>query len=56
MSRGISGSFGAEFSGMPSLTKVEFRLGQDGHAQNVGVLMEPMMEGELIWWDRIGNS
>lgn len=52
----VSGDFwalGAEFTGMPALTKVEFRLGPDGRTQSVGVLIEPAMKGELIWWDRI---
>jgi hypothetical protein len=55
----ISGDFwalGAEFSGMPALTKLEFRLGQDGHAHSVGLLMEPAMKGELIWWEKTGDS
>jgi hypothetical protein len=50
----VSGDFwalGAEFYTMPALTKVEFRLGPDGLAQNVGVLLEPFMKGELIWWE-----
>jgi hypothetical protein len=55
----ISGDFwvfGAEFAGMPSLTKVEFRLGPDGYAQNVGMVVEPGMKGEFIWWDRVKDS
>jgi hypothetical protein len=54
----VSGDFwalGAEFYTMPALTKVEFRLGPDGLAQNVGVLLEPFMKGELIWWERSKN-
>lgn len=55
----VSGDFwvlGAEFDGMPTLTKVEFRLGLDGRAQSVGVLIESAMKGELIWWDRVRDS
>ena len=48
--------FGAEFAGMPSVTKVQFRLGPDGYAQQVGMLMEPEMKGEFIWWERVGGS
>jgi CubicO group peptidase (beta-lactamase class C family) len=48
--------FGAEFAGMPSLTRVHFRLGPDGSAQQVGMLMEPEMKGGLIWWERVGGS
>jgi CubicO group peptidase (beta-lactamase class C family) len=55
----VSGDFwalAAEFSTLPALTKVEFRLGPDGHAQSFGVLLEPAMKGELLWWDRNKDS
>jgi hypothetical protein len=55
----VSGDFwalGWESIGMPQLTMAEFRLGPDGYAQSVGILMEPTMKGEFIWWDRIGDS
>ena len=48
--------FAAEHMGMPALTMVEFRLGPDGRAQQVGMLMELSMKGELIWWARSGDS
>ena len=48
--------FGAEFAGMPAVTKVQFWLGPDGSAQQMGMLMETEMKGELIWWERVGLS
>ena len=35
------------------LTKVEFRMGEDGRVKEVGALLEPMMGEEKIWFRKV---
>ena len=38
------------------LPEVKFWLRPDGNAQSVGVLLEPAMKRDLIWWGRTEDS
>ncbi|KAL8836615.1 MAG: hypothetical protein Q9170_002838 [Blastenia crenularia] len=40
---------------MVLLLKVEFRIGEDGKVAEMGADLEPMMEGEKIWFRRVGD-
>ena len=40
--------------GTDGITKAEFRLGEDGHVKEMGVLLEPEMGGDKIWFKKAG--